>query len=102
MTPANRVLEVTRLVTDGSKNACSALYAAAARIGKELGYEVIQTFILETEPGTSLKAAGWRFDGVSPGGSWANSTRPFARQDQPQCKKHRWVRHLNAPEITEE
>ena len=54
-----RVLEVTRLVTDGTANACSLLYAAAARVGKELGYERIQTFILATEPGTSLRAAGW-------------------------------------------
>ena len=49
LTNAKEVLEVTRLVTDGTKNACSILYAAAARIGKELGYKKIQTFILENE-----------------------------------------------------
>ena len=58
MTDQSKVLEVTRLVTDGTKNACSCLYAAAARIGKELGYERIQTFILETEPGISLREIG--------------------------------------------
>ena len=55
----SEVLEVTRLVTDGAPGACSALYAAAARVGRELGYRRIQTYILATEPGTSLRAAGW-------------------------------------------
>lgn len=53
------VLEVVRLVTDGTPNACSMLYAAAARAGKALGFERIQTYVLASEPGTSLKASGW-------------------------------------------
>lgn len=57
--PQYEVAEVTRLVTDGTKNACSALYAAAARVCKEMGFRYIQTYILADEPGTSLKAAGW-------------------------------------------
>lgn len=52
-------LEVTRLCTDGTRNACSALYSACARRAKREGYEKIITFILQSEPGTSLKAAGW-------------------------------------------
>lgn len=62
MTDQRRVVEVTRLVTDGTKNACSFLYSAAARAAKELGYEKIQTFILASESGTSLVAAGWSYD----------------------------------------
>ena len=54
-----RTAEVTRLVTDGTKNACSMLYGAAARVCKAMGFEKIQTYILETEPGTTLKATGW-------------------------------------------
>jgi hypothetical protein len=96
MTDQRRVLEVTRLVTDGTKNACSALYAAAARVGAELGYHMIQTFILESEPGTSLRASGWTFDGESGGGDWTRASKPNRRQDQPQCKKHRYVRHLGS------
>src|SRR5271170_1198441 len=76
MTDQRKVLEVTRLVTDGTKNACSALYAAAARVGKELGYERIQTFILETETGISLKAAGWQFEQESGGGDWTRISKP--------------------------
>ena len=95
MTDQRKVLEVTRLVTDGTKNACSALYSAAARVGKELGYERIQTFILDSESGTSLRAAGWTFYGESGGGDWTRVSKPNRRQDQPQCPKHRYVRVLN-------
>ena len=51
--------EVTRLATDGSKNACSMLYGAAWRASKAMGYTKIITYILATEPGISLQAAGW-------------------------------------------
>ena len=94
MTNQRKVLEVTRLVTDGTKNACSALYSAAARIGKELGYEHIQTFILASESGTSLRAAGWKFEQESGGGDWTRESKPNRRQDQPQCPKQRWGKKL--------
>lgn len=42
-------LEVNRLCTDGTPNACSMLYGAAARIAKEMGYKKIVTYILESE-----------------------------------------------------
>lgn len=58
---AKKVLEVTRLCSDGTFNACSMLYSAAARAGKALGYLCIQTYIYESENGASLKASGWRF-----------------------------------------
>ena len=62
-------LEVNRLCSDGTKNACSILYAAAARAAKAMGFIRIQTYILEDEPGTSLKSSGWHLDGISPGGA---------------------------------
>lgn len=62
-TPQYETSEVTRLVTDGTKNACSFLYAAAARVAREMGFFKIQTFILQEERGISLRAAGWKFDG---------------------------------------
>lgn len=97
LTDQHKILEVTRLVTDGTQNCCSFLYSAAARIGKEMGYEKIQTFILETEPGTSLKASGWSFSGTSSGGDWTRVSKPGRRQDQPQCPKHKYVKVLNLP-----
>ena len=52
-------LEVNRLCTDGTPNACSFLYGAAWRAARALGYRKIVTYILDTESGASLRAAGW-------------------------------------------
>lgn len=88
------VLEVTRLCTTGAKNACSILYAACARIGRELGYKSIQTYVLETELATSLLAAGWQFSHATRGGHWTRSEGTKRRSDQPECPKHMWVKYL--------
>lgn len=68
-------LEVTRLCTDGTSNACSFLYGAAARATFALGYRRIGTYILKREPGTSLVAAGWKLIGETPGKSWSVPSR---------------------------
>jgi hypothetical protein len=68
--------EVTRLCTDGTKNACSFLYGAAARAAFALGFQRIGTYILATEPGTSLMATGWRMIGETRGKSWSVPSRP--------------------------
>lgn len=70
-----KTLEVTRLCTDGEKNACSFLYGAAARAAFALGYSRIGTYILKSEDGTSLTAAGWRLIGETPGRSWSVPSR---------------------------
>lgn len=88
------VLEVTRLCTDGTKNACSILYAAAARCAKELGYSKIQSYILEDEDGTSLLAAGWQYEYTTAGGTWKHSAGP-RRTDQPTCKKKLFSKVFN-------
>ena len=76
-----KTLEVTRLTTDGTKNACSFLYGAAARATFALGYERLGTYILKTEPGTSLKAAGWKLIGERSGGkSWNTAQQPQWRR----------------------
>lgn len=69
-------LEVTRLCTDGTKNACSFLYGAAARAAFALGYSRIGTYIRKDEPGVSLHAAGWQLIGQTPGKSWSVPSRP--------------------------
>lgn len=54
-------LEVTRCcVVEGAKNAGSMLYGAAWRATKALGYRRLLTYTLASEPGTTLRAAGWR------------------------------------------
>lgn len=60
-------LEVNRVATDGTKNACSALYASAWRAARAMGYRRLVTYILDTEPGTSLNAAGWKCVGEAGG-----------------------------------
>jgi hypothetical protein len=92
------VLEVTRLATDGTPNACSMLYAAAARAGAALGYLRIQTYILESEPGTTLKAAGWVDEGPAGGGQWKHTDGKARRTDQPTEPKRRWAKSLNNKE----
>ena len=89
-----QTVEVVRLCTDGTRNACSFLYAKAASAAKALGYHRIITYILVTESGTSLKAAGWYYDGMTSGGSW---DRPSRRREQtaPICRKKRYIKILN-------
>ena len=87
-------IEVARLCTNGQKNACSMLYQAAARASKELGYKKIQTYILEIETGTSLKASGWKMEAITAGGQWKHTDGKERRTDQPTMPKQRWVREL--------
>ncbi len=68
--------EVTRLCTDGTRNACSFLYGASARAAFALGFQRIGTYILASEPGTSLMACNWRLVGKTPGRSWSVPSRP--------------------------
>lgn len=85
-------LEVLRVCTDGTPNACSMLYAAIRRTALAMGYQPdhVLTYTLEEEPGASLKAAGWIRDGVTTGGSWGRPSR--ARNDRhPTGAKIRWI-----------
>ena len=89
-----QVLEVTRLVTDGTPNACSMLYGAAARAGKAMGFRRIQTYILDEETGVSLRASGWTCEGLAGGGQWKHTDGRPRRTDQPTQVKTRWAREL--------
>lgn len=81
--------EVTRLCTDGTQEACSFLYGRARRCAFEMGYKRIITYILDSEPGSSLKGAGWQFVRETKGGSWDRPSR--RRTDKaPTVKKQLW------------
>lgn len=71
-----KTVEVVRLCTDGSENVCSFLYARAARAAKAMGYEKIITYILISENGTSLRAAGYKEVAITNGGYWTRPSRP--------------------------
>ena len=70
------IAEVTRCCTDGTKMAASMLYAAAWRAARAMGYQRLVTYTLAEEPGTSLRAAGFREIGKTKGGSWNRPSRP--------------------------
>ena len=69
-------LEVTRCCTDGTRDACSFLYGAAWRATRALGFRRLVTYTLQSESGASLRAAGWRTVGETPGRSWSCPSRP--------------------------
>lgn len=82
-------LEVTRVATDGARNACSALYGAAWRASRAMGYRKLVTYTLDSEAGTSLRGAGWKLVAQTDGGSWSCPSRP--RVDRhPLQGKLRW------------
>lgn len=82
-------LEVNRVCTDGCPNACSALYGAARRIAKEMGYARLITYTLPEEGGVSLRASGWVCEGEAGGGNWNVPSRPRDDSPLPQVK-WRW------------
>ncbi|MFZ9906044.1 MAG: XF1762 family protein [Steroidobacteraceae bacterium] len=93
--------EVTRLCTDGSRNACSLLYGAAARAAEALGYRRIITYTLASESGVSLRAAGWQIDAeVNGEKSWNRPSRYrvqtdlFGYEQRPTEDKVRWSKNL--------
>jgi hypothetical protein len=68
--------EVTRLCTDGTQNACSLLYGATKRAAEAKGFRRGITYILASESGASLRAAGWKILWTVRGRSWNCESRP--------------------------
>lgn len=69
-------LEITRVCTDGTRNANSILYGACARAAKALGYKKIITYTLKSESGASLRAVGFKPTDNCGGGGWDHPSRP--------------------------
>lgn len=82
-------LEVNRLCTDGTKNACSMLYAAAWRAVRAMGYRRLITYTLQTESGASLRAVGWRIVGERRQRNWNTPSRPRV-DTRPIGDKYLW------------
>ena len=93
-------VEVLRLCTDGTQNACSKLYGACRRAAKALGYDRLITYILEDEDGKSLLASGFSYCYTNKGGSWNQPGR--SRTDKaPVCPKQLYEIILNRKEEPE-
>lgn len=95
--------EITRVATRGAANACSMLYGACCRAAHALGYRRIVTYTLASEPGTSLRAAGFVEDAqLKARPSWSSAGRPRHQQDlfgeemRPSEAKVRWVKRWAA------
>jgi hypothetical protein len=85
-------LEVNRCCTDGTKNACSKLYASSWQAAKALGYTKLITYTLEEEGGASLRGAGWRCVGKATtrvGQGWNVKSRPRV-DTHPLQQKLKW------------
>lgn len=67
--------EITRVCSLGAPNACSMIYGALTRAAKALGYRRGITYTLASEPGTSLRAAGWRLVAEVRAESWHREKR---------------------------
>ena len=96
-------IEIRRVCTDGTHNACSKLYGACVRVAKELGYDRVITYTLETECGASLMASGFKNCGTTGGGTWDTPARRrneceltlFGVQNKyPLERKQRWEKQL--------
>jgi hypothetical protein len=75
-----KIAEITRVCTDGTRNACSMLYGACRRAALAMGYAHVITYTLPEEGGASLRAAGFRFDGEAGGSGRMWGTRSGREQ----------------------
>jgi len=87
--------EVTRccVLDDAPKGACSFLYSRCWRVWAAMGGSRLITYTLQSESGASLRGAGWKIVGQTPGFSEGKgwTTRP-GREWQPVVgqSKFRW------------
>lgn len=93
--PVSRVLqargwvEVTRVATDGTRNACSLLYGAASRWAKRRGSPIC-TYTFESESGASLRGAGWVVTGRVRASRWSRPSRERQSAETEREGKLRW------------
>jgi hypothetical protein len=99
------VLCVLRVaVSEGHPNACSMLYGACARAAKAMGATSLVTYTHQDEPGTSLKASGWVYAGLTQGGEHHRPSRPRQQAlfPEPKCRWYApWSLRAQAAEEAE-
>lgn len=86
-----QTLEVTRVASDGTPNACSMLYGACSRAGFALGYTRIITYTQDGESGASLRAAGYRLIAERPAhAGWDRPSRPRHERSSAGIPRSLW------------
>ena len=94
-------LEINRVCCDPAfSNACSKLYGAAIKAGKAMGYTRFITYTLPEESGSSIKAVGFRLDGIVPEreGGWRRGGRVRSSPCRaPAGPKLRWILNMDPP-----
>ena len=91
MIDQDRTLEVSRVCTDGTANACSFLYGSVRRAAFAMGYARVITYTLPEEGGASLRGAGWRMEHLGDGGQWTCSVRSRPDYTRPLGAKCRYA-----------
>ena len=86
-------LEINRLCTDGTRNACSKLYGACVRTAVAMGYERVITYTLQSENGASLKASNFICEGIAGGKHWTGTRN--RNIGNPEEMKIRWAYYRN-------
>jgi phosphoribosyl-ATP pyrophosphohydrolase len=74
------------------KNGYVSYHAAAYRAARAMGYNKVITYILDTENGSSLKAAGYTCEGRAGGLEWNGVKAPKQADQYPRQMKTRWVK----------
>lgn len=104
--PTNRnsdkaqILEILRVATNGHRNASSFLVGACGRIARDMGASKCITYTLDSESGSSLRAAGWKQEanGIQ---SWWQTNQSKGRTVKPREHygetKTRWVLEIREP-----
>lgn len=100
--PTNRnnddgqTVEVLRVATDGTPNACSALLGACARAAQAVGAWRCITYTLDNESGTSLRAVGWerQADGIQSWWTHKGTRTPAVTRDHHGVGKVRWAKEF--------
>jgi len=92
-------LEVTRVATDGTRNACSMLLGAITKAARAMGYARVQTTTLSHESGSSLRAIGWSSCALNQDGSGWDSREGRMVDCKDQKKVRWWIDIKDAPNI---
>jgi len=92
-------LEVTRVATDGTRNACSMLLGAITKAARAMGYARVQTTTLSDESGSSLRAIGWNSCALSQDGSGWDSREGRMVDCKDQKKVRWWIDIKEVPEF---